>query len=104
MIQTVSGPLLVRFPTRAIQGLRQGDEVLLKLDLTTASRPFPATSPEALPQPKPNPGRDGVAANPFRLPVVERGRFVGVVSRIELKPSRAKRFLAGGYGESSRRG
>ena len=41
MIQTVSGPLLVRFPTRAIQGLRQGDEVLLKLDLTTASRPSP---------------------------------------------------------------
>jgi len=55
MIQTVSGPLLVRFPTRAIQGLRQGDEVLLKLDLTTASRPFPATSPEVSPQPKPDP-------------------------------------------------
>jgi hypothetical protein len=54
-IQTASGPLLVHFPTRAIQGLRQGDEVLLKLDLTTASRPFPGTSPEGSSQPKPNP-------------------------------------------------
>jgi len=54
-IQTASGPLLVHFPTRAILGLRQGDEVLLKLDLTTASRPFPGNSPEVSPQPKSNP-------------------------------------------------
>lgn len=54
-IQTSSGPLVVRFPTRAIQGLQQGDEVLLKLDLTTASRPVPTTSPELSPRSRPNP-------------------------------------------------
>jgi hypothetical protein len=51
-VQTASGPLTVRFPSRAVQGVRQGDEVILKLDLTSVSPPLPVTPSQGPPQPK----------------------------------------------------
>jgi hypothetical protein len=54
-VQTASGPLTVRFASRAIQGVRQGDEVILKLDLTSAGPPLPVTPPEGPPQQKEKP-------------------------------------------------
>jgi hypothetical protein len=51
-VQTAGGPLTVRFPGRAIQGVRQGDEVILKLDLTSVSPPLPVAPSEGAPQPK----------------------------------------------------
>jgi hypothetical protein len=54
-VQTASGPLTVRFASRAFQGVRQGDEVILKLDLTSAGPPLPVTPPEGPPQQKEKP-------------------------------------------------
>jgi hypothetical protein len=49
VLETVEGPVNVKFPSDAVQGIKQGDIVTVSVGLV---KPPPSASPQTAPKPK----------------------------------------------------